>query len=87
MNNNNFNKGDLIMTNKTTGCCGLSNQCNTSDRIILKPSKSKNQWYWIIQASNGQVLATSEMYFSKQSATRTVKAFAKRCKMQWETQD
>ena len=39
----------------------------------IKKSKS-NKFYFVFRAKNGEVVATSEMYVSKQSAKKGIKA-------------
>jgi uncharacterized protein YegP (UPF0339 family) len=34
----------------------------------LKKAVGAQPWYWLIRASNGQVLATSETYYNRQDA-------------------
>lgn len=39
--------------------------------------KSRSKWYWRLRHTNGQILATSESYFSKWNANRTAKKVGK----------
>ena len=34
----------------------------------LRRARGNQPWYWLIRASNGQVLATSETYYNRQDA-------------------
>lgn len=34
----------------------------------LRRATGSQPWYWLIRASNGRVLATSETYFNRQDA-------------------
>jgi uncharacterized protein YegP (UPF0339 family) len=45
-------------------------------KIQPKKKRKWGRWYWNLIASNGQVLATSEGYFSKSSCLRTVRSVA-----------
>jgi uncharacterized protein YegP (UPF0339 family) len=54
-----------------------------SGRIIVSKFQIKKatngQYYWVLKAPNGEVIATSEMYFAKSSAEngiRSVKLYA-----------
>ena len=37
--------------------------------------KGKRQWYWNVVDDNGQIILTSEKYFSKWNAVRAAKKF------------
>ncbi|WNN42558.1 MULTISPECIES: YegP family protein [Winslowiella] len=43
---------------------------------VIKRSKStvKTEFYFVLKASNGEVIATSEMYTSKQAAHNGIKS-------------
>jgi uncharacterized protein YegP (UPF0339 family) len=44
-------------------------ESNTNMQFELHWARSGQQhWYWLIRASNGQVLATSETYWNRQDA-------------------
>ena len=58
--------------------------------IIIKKGESKNpnnQWYWKIEAINGQTLAVSEMYYSKSGAIKTAGNLAKYCNIDINIED
>lgn len=38
----------------------------------LRKASGIQPWYWLIRASNGQVLATSETYYNRQDAIDAV---------------
>ena len=40
--------------------------------VIKKSNSSAQPYYWIIKSSNGQTLATSETYVSKDGATSAI---------------
>lgn len=43
----------------------------------IKVRKKLLFWYWRLQAANGQIIATSEVYYSKSNAMRTAKKLSK----------
>lgn len=47
----------------------------TPNRIEVR--KGKIRWYWRIVANNGQILSTSQKYFSKYNAERAAIAYGK----------
>jgi len=40
-------------------------------------ASNRTQYYWVLIAKNGEVLCTSEMYNSKQSAMKGIRAVRK----------
>ena len=47
---------------------------STRSKFKIMKSKNGRQWYWNLQAENGKVIATSEMYESKQAAKNGIKS-------------
>ncbi|TWG96245.1 hypothetical protein L615_004400000090 [Nocardioides sp. J9] len=43
----------------------------------LRRASGPQPWYWLIRASNGKVLATSETYFNRQDAIDAVASVQK----------
>lgn len=43
----------------------------------LRHAQGQQQWYWLIRAANGQVLATSETYWNRQDAINAVESVKK----------
>jgi uncharacterized protein YegP (UPF0339 family) len=40
----------------------------------IKFSRDKRLWYWTLSAANGEILCTSELFNSKQSAQKGIRA-------------
>ena len=43
-------------------------------KFEIRLSANRKQWYFVFIARNGEIIATSEMYNSKQSAQKGIRA-------------
>jgi uncharacterized protein YegP (UPF0339 family) len=46
-------------------------------KFVIKKSKNGRYWYFILKARNSEIVATSEMYNSKQAAKKGINAVRK----------
>ena len=50
--------------------------------MYLKLKRNKIFWHYVLKSKNGQVLSTSENYFSKSNAIRAAQKLAKALKVE-----